>query len=146
MRRLVVKMEEVRRSAKGADSGVGGDAESRVGGGCNVVASDDDDAEVPGGLSSSRFREEGCACSVVASDAEVPGGFWSSSFGEEGSGARNVAASDDDDAEVPGGFSVPKLGVEGGVSCSAGIHCLAIFFSTNTTRRMMSKTINPKAM
>ena len=37
-------------------------------------------------------------------------------------------------------------GEGGDVSGSAGVHCFAIFFSTNTTLRMMSKTINPNAM
>lgn len=31
-------------------------------------------------------------------------------------------------------------------ACAGSIHCFAIFFSTSTTLRMMSKTINPKAI
>ena len=32
------------------------------------------------------------------------------------------------------------------ISGSVGIHCFAIFFSTNTILRMISTTINPNAM
>ena len=39
-----------------------------------------------------------------------------------------------------------RTGEGEGAACAAGIHCFAIFFSTSTTLRMMSKTINPKAM
>ena len=34
-----------------------------------------------------------------------------------------------------------------GVGCGpVGIHCFAIFFSTNSTLRMISKTMNPNAI
>ena len=43
-------------------------------------------------------------------------------------------------------FSSFRFGEGEGSSCMAGIHCFAIFFSTKTTRNIISKTINPNAM
>ena len=43
-------------------------------------------------------------------------------------------------------FSASRFGEGEGSSCTAGIHCFAIFFSTKTTRKVISKTINPNAM
>ena len=50
--------------------------------------------------------------------------------------------------EVEGfaGFSSSRIGEGEGSSCTAGVHCFAIFFSTKTTRRIISRTINPNAM
>lgn len=47
------------------------------------------------------------------------------------------------DVEGPANFSLSMTGEGEG---TAGIHCFAIFFSTRTTRNMISKTINPNAM
>ena len=62
-----------------------------------------------------------------------------------GSGGE-VIASGREDVEGPGNFSSSIIGEGKGSSCTAGIHCFAIFFSTRTTRKIISKTINPNAM
>ena len=60
--------------------------------------------------------------------------------------ANNVVVSGGEDIEGPGGFSSSRAGKGGDVSCEAGIHIFAIFFSTNTTLRTTSRTINPNAI
>ena len=60
--------------------------------------------------------------------------------------ADNVVVSGGEDIEGPGGFSSSRAGEGGGVSCKTGIHFFAIFFSTNTTLRTTSRTINPNAI
>ena len=60
--------------------------------------------------------------------------------------ANNVVVSGGEDTEGPGGFLSSRAGEGGGASCKAGIHFFAIFFSTNTTLRTISRTINPNAI
>lgn len=45
-----------------------------------------------------------------------------------------------------GAFSSSKIGEGDDGFVASGIHCFAIFFSTSTTLRDMSKTIKPNAM
>ena len=68
---------------------------------------------------------------------------------ETGSGLGSAGAvvfSGGEDVEGPEGFSLSKIGKGEDAASTAGIHCSATFFSTSTTLKAMSKTINPKAM
>ena len=75
-------------------------------------------------------------------DGKIDNGRAGSGLGSAG----DVVVSDGRDGEWSGGFSSAKTGEGAGVSCTAGIHCFAIFFSTSTTLRITSRTINPNAI
>ena len=51
-----------------------------------------------------------------------------------------------EDVEEPEDFSLFEIGEGEEAISTTGIHCFAIFFSTNTTRRIISKTIKPNAI
>ena len=72
---------------------------------------------------------------VLGGVGSVVGGWWGAGGDVEGS---------------DGGFSSSGRTGEGeGAACAlvdAGVHCRAVFFSTSTTRKMMSRTIKPNAM
>ena len=92
-----------------------------------------------------RRRREARRVSTVGSFRLVGniGKDWAGSG--TGSGGE-VIASGGEDAKGPFSFSSSMVGEGEGNSCTAGIHCLATFFSTKTTRKIISKTINPNAM
>ena len=71
---------------------------------------------------------------------------WAGSGPGSGGSGGEVVVCGGEEIEGSASFSSSMAGEGEGNSCTAGIHCFAIFFSTKTTRKIISKTINPNAM